>query len=313
MKALLTGGNGFIGTHLVDLLRAEGHEVRVFDRFPNRFRPDRPDVEYLMGELGNQGEMEEAVRGVDWVFHLAYNTLPQTSNDDPVHDVTSNVVASINLLNECVKEKVRKVVFVSSGGTVYGVPQSSLISEDHENNPICSYGITKLTIEKYLHLFQRLHGLEYVVTRFSNPYGELQNPNAKQGAIGVFLGHIARDQPIAIWGDGEVVRDYLYITDAVKALLCAAQYQPEDSSSPRIFNIGSGEGHSLNQIVAAIKTVVGPHVTVNYSSSRSLDVPCNVLDISRARTHLRWNPEVPLTRGIEMSWNWIKSLQLAKS
>ncbi len=313
MKALLTGGNGFIGTHLVDLLRAEGHEVRVFDRFPNRFRPDRPDVEYLMGELGNQGEMEEAVRGVDWVFHLAYNTLPQTSNDDPVHDVTSNVVASINLLNECVKEKVRKVVFVSSGGTVYGVPQSGLITEDHENNPICSYGITKLTIEKYLHLFQRLHGLEYVVTRFSNPYGELQNPNAKQGAIGVFLGHIAREQPIAIWGDGEVVRDYLYITDAVKALLCAAQYQPQGESSPRIFNIGSGEGHSLNQIVAAIKTAVGPHVVVNYSNSRSLDVPCNVLDISRARTYLQWKPEVPLTRGIEMSWNWIKSLQLAKT
>ncbi|MBA4074310.1 MAG: NAD-dependent epimerase [Cyanobacteria bacterium PR.023] len=313
MKALVTGGNGFIGAHLVDLLRAEGHEVRVFDRYPNRFRPERPDVEYFVGELGNHHEVEEAVRGIDWVFHLAYNTLPQTSNDDPIHDVTSNVVATIQLLNECLKEKVRKFVFVSSGGTVYGVPQTDLISEDHTNEPICSYGITKLAIEKYLHLFQRIHGLEYVVARFSNPYGELQNPNAKQGAIGVFLGHIAREQPIAIWGDGEVVRDYIYITDAVKALLCAAQYEPKDNSSPRIFNIGSGEGHSLNQIVETIRSVVGPHVTVEYTESRSVDVPINVLDIHRAKTYLNWQPEVPLIKGVEISWNWIKSLQLAKS
>jgi len=221
-------------------------------------------------------------------------------------------VGTIQLLHECVKEKVQKVVFISSGGTVYGVPKTDLISEDHENNPICSYGITKLTIEKYLHLFQRIHGLEYVVARLSNPYGELQNPNAKQGAIGVFLGHIARNQAIAIWGDGEVVRDYLYITDAVKALLCAAKYEPEDENSPRVFNIGSGEGHSLNQIVATIKEVVG-EVSVNYSESRSVDVPVNVLDISRARKYLQWKPEVPLTSGVEMSWNWIKSLQLAKS
>jgi UDP-glucose 4-epimerase len=313
MKALVTGGNGFIGTHLVDLLVAEGHTVRVLDRYPSRFRTDRPEVEYQCGDLENLHEVEEAVKGIDWVFHLAYSTVPQSSNDDPVHDIRSNLAATVQFLNECVKEKIRKFVFISSGGTVYGTPRTSPISEDHPNDPICSYGITKLAIEKYLHLFEQIHGLKYVVTRISNPYGELQNPNAKQGAVGVFLGHVARNQPITIWGDGEVVRDYIYIGDTVRGLLSAAKYEPSQHSDPRIFNIGCGRGRSLNEIVSAIREVVGPQIEVRYTEARAVDVPENVLDISRAEKYLGWKPEVELTEGIRASWNWIKSLQLAKS
>jgi UDP-glucose 4-epimerase len=313
MKALVTGGNGFIGTHLVDLLVAEGHTVRVLDRYPSRFRTDRPEVEYQCGDLENLHEVEEAVKGIDWVFHLAYSTVPQSSNDDPVHDIRSNLAATVQFLNECVKEKIRKFVFISSGGTVYGTPRTSPISEDHPNDPICSYGITKLAIEKYLHLFEQIHGLKYVVTRISNPYGELQNPNAKQGAVGVFLGHVARNQPITIWGDGEVVRDYIYIGDTVRGLLSAAKYEPSQPSDPRIFNIGCGRGRSLNEIVSAIREVVGPQIEVRYTEARAVDVPENVLDISRAEKYLGWKPEVELTEGIRATWNWIKSLQLAKS
>lgn len=309
MKALVVGGNGFIGTNLVDHLLASGHQVRVFDRYPNRFRGQLPDVEYVVGDIGNHGEMEEAVKEMDWVFHLAYTTLPQTSNDDPVYDIRSNIADTVQLLTECVKAKVKKFVFISSGGTIYGVPQESPIKEDHPTDPICSYGISKLAIEKYLHLFRKLHGLEYVVARISNPYGELQNPNAKQGAIGVFLGNVARKQPITIWGDGEVIRDYIYIGDAVKALLRAAQYQPNEES-PRVFNVGFGDGHTLNEIVEVIKRVVGPHVEVKYTGSRPVDVPVNVLDITRARTALGWQPEIGLEEGVARSWQWINSLQL---
>jgi UDP-glucose 4-epimerase len=315
MKALVIGGNGFIGTNLVSLLLAQGHQVRIFDRYPNRFgtpaaASSAHPVQNVVGDFSNHGEIAEAVRDMDWVFHLAYTTLPQTSNDDPVYDIRSNVGDTVQLLQECVKNKIKKVVFISSGGTVYGVPKRAPILEDDPTDPICSYGITKLAIEKYLHLFQRLHGLEYVTARLSNPYGELQNPNAKQGAVGVFLGQIARNQPITIWGDGNVVRDYIYIGDTVKALLCAAEYKPEGPDSPRVFNVGFGEGHSLNQLVDAIKDVVGPHVEVHYTESRPVDVPVNVLDITRARKYLGWQPEMTLHDGIGKSWQWINSLQL---
>jgi UDP-glucose 4-epimerase len=173
---------------------------------------------------------------------------------------------------------------------------------------MCSYGISKLTIEKYLHLFHRLWGLDYVVARLSNPYGEHQNPFAKQGAIGVFLGNVVQGHPITIWGDGEVVRDYVYIKDAVKALVLAAEYDAAPGE-PRVFNVGFGQGYSLNEIVAEIKKVVDMPVEVRYTPSRPVDVPVNVLDVSRAARHLEWQPKVSLAQGIKQSWSWIKSLQ----
>ncbi len=187
MKALVIGGNGFIGTHLVTALKAEGIQVRVFDRYPSKFAEPDTKVEYIVGDLGNHGALNEIVNGMDWVFHLAYTTLPKTSNDDPLYDVRSNLIDTIQLLQECNNFGIKKFVFVSSGGTVYGVPQTVPIKESHPTDPICSYGITKLAIEKYLQLFYHLYSLEYVVLRLSNPYGPGQNPNAKQGAMAFFL------------------------------------------------------------------------------------------------------------------------------
>lgn len=309
MKATVIGGNGFIGTSLVDNLLAQGIEVRVFDRYPSRFREPLEEVEYIIGDLGNHGELLDAVDGVDWVFHLAYTTLPETSNEDPGYDVRSNVIDTIQLLEECRNTKIKKFIFVSSGGTVYGVPESVPIREDHSTEPICSYGITKLTIEKYLHLFHHLHGLDYVVARIANPYGERQNPNSKQGAIGVFLGRIARGQPLTIFGDGKVVRDFIYIGDSSEALVSCAKYEPQ-KGEPRIFNIGSGVGYSINQIVETIEKVVDVPVLIERTPSRAVDVPSNVLDIERARKYLKWSPEVDLEKGITRAWKWTKSLSL---
>lgn len=308
MKALVIGGNGFIGTHLVERLVQEQVEVRVFDRYPSRFSQPIPGVQYVAGDLGNHGEAAHAVEGIDWVFHLAYTTLPETSNDDPVYDVRSNVIDTLQLLQECSAHSVKKFVFISSGGTVYGVPKTVPIREDHSTEPICSYGITKLAIEKYLALFQRVHNLEYVVARLSNPYGERQNPQAKQGAVGVFLGRISRGEKLTIWGDGEVVRDYVYIGDACDALITAANYAPSQGD-PRIFNIGSGVGCSLNDLVNALKKVVDTKVEVEYTASRVLDVPANVLDVSLAKKHLGWSPTTTMDEGLARSWKWIKSLQ----
>lgn len=309
MKAAVIGGNGFIGTSLVDNLLASGHQVRVFDRYPSRFSEPIDGVEYVIGDLGNHGELHEAVSGMDWVFHLAYTTLPQTSNEDPSHDVRSNVIDTLQLLDECRNSKVKKFIFISSGGTVYGVPQEVPIKESHQTEPICSYGITKLTIEKYLQLYNYLHGLDFVVARIANPYGERQNPNSKQGAIGVFLGNIARGQPITKFGDGKVVRDFIYIGDTAKALTACALYEPK-KDDPRIFNIGSGVGYSINEIIETIESVVDVPVNIEQTPARAVDVPSNVLDISTAKKHLNWQPETELKEGISKAWEWTKSLSL---
>jgi UDP-glucose 4-epimerase len=304
MKALILGGNGFIGSHLVDRLLLEGHEVRVFDKYEERYRKPLPGVEYRFGEFGNRGLLADALSGIDTVFHLISTSLPKTSNDDPAFDVQSNVIETIFLLEQCVAGRVGKVVFVSSGGTVYGNPVALPIHEESPTNPECSYGITKLTVEKYLALFKHLHGLDYTIVRPSNPYGSRQNPNGIQGAIAVFLGKVARREPIEIWGDGSVVRDYLHISDLVNGLYLAAV----TPSPHRLFNLGSGRGHSLQDIVAAIRVVTGGDLPVLYKPLRPFDVPEIFLDITLARREFSWEPLVSLDQGIRETWDFVKKL-----
>ena len=196
----------------------------------------------------------------------------------------------------------RRVVFVSSGGTVYGVPKSVPIREDHATDPICSYGITKLAIEKYLHLYRELHGLESVVLRLANPYGERQRTHASQGAIAVFLGKALRGEPIEIWGDGSVVRDYIHISDVTRALLLAMDH----AGSNRLFNIGSGLGASLNEVLEAIESATGVAPERHYLDGRPFDVPRSVLCIERAERELGWRPHIGLKEGIARTAAWLR-------
>lgn len=304
MTFLVLGGNGFIGSHLVDRLLAEGHGVRIFDKYEERYRRPLPQVHYHFGDFGNRGLLAEALTGIDTVIHLISTSLPKTSNDDPAYDVQSNVIESLFLLEKCVELGVGKVVFVSSGGTVYGRPQQVPIGEDGATNPECSYGITKLTIEKYLALFRLLHGLEYTIVRPSNPYGSRQNPLGIQGAIPVFLGRVARGEAIEIWGDGSVIRDYLFIDDLVEGISRAAAYRGEE----RIFNLGSGRGYSLNDLVAIIAAVTGRSVPVNYLGGRNFDIPEIILDIGRAGRELGWAPQTAIETGIRQTWEFVRAM-----
>jgi UDP-glucose 4-epimerase len=290
-----------MGTHLVDRLMADGERVRVYDRSPSRFRPAPKDAEYVEGELGNHGLIREAVEGAEVVYHLVSTTLPKTSNDDPIYDVRSNLVDTIQLLECCVEAGVRKVVFSSSGGTVYGPPRSLPITEEHPTEPISSYGVVKLAIEKYLGLFRHLHGLDYAALRISNPYGPYQNPEGQQGAISVFLHRIRGGRPITIWGDGSVVRDYLYVSDLVEALVLAARVE----TRAKVLNVGSGRGHSLNELLRTMTETLGEEPEVQYLPARALDVPENVLDVGRARAELGWSPNVGLAEGIARVWEGI--------
>lgn len=306
MNCLVLGGNGFIGSHIVDKLLAEGHRVRVFDKYEEHFRKPLALVDYRFWDFGNRGLLMEALTDMDIVIHLISTTLPKTSNDDPAFDVQSNVVETLFLLEQCVFQKIKKVIFFSSGGTIYGNPSLLPVPENAMENPECSYGITKLTIEKYLALFYRLYGLEYTILRPSNVYGSRQNPNGIQGAVSVFLGKVKQGLPIQIWGDGNVVRDYVYIDDLVEAVNQVVRCNTAD----KIFNIGSGKGVSLNEVIDVIYQVTKREKQVEYREKRTFDVPRIYLDAARAHQQLNWHASTLLLEGIARTWNFIQKLEL---
>ncbi len=303
---LVLGGAGFIGSHLAEALAQEGHRVKVFDR-PHVDRlplfPRARGFEVFTGDFLNPQALAPALQGTELVFHLVSTTLPKSSNDNPVYDVESNVLGSLRLLELCREQGVRKLVFVSSGGTVYGVPRTTPVAENHPTEPISSYGIHKLMVEKYLGLAHRLHGLDYRIVRPANLYGPRQRLDIAQGAVTVFLDRALRDQPIQIWGDGSVVRDYVYVADAVDAMLKAARFD----GAQRIFNIGSGKGTSLNELVAEIEKLLGRPVKFEHSEPRALDVPVNVLDSSLAERYLGWRASTPLGEGLRRTCEWLRA------
>jgi UDP-glucose 4-epimerase len=295
MRCLVIGGGGFVGSWLVTSL-AERHDVRVL----TRSSPLRAGkfVDWRTGDYNDVDVLRDALRGVDAVIHLAWSTLPASSQDDPVRDVTTNVGASIQLMDGCRKAGIRKIVFASSGGTVYGISKDDRISETHPTNPICSYGITKLAVEKYLHIFRELHGLEYVVLRIANPYGHSRSGVGLGGAVGTFLSRALRDEEIVIWGDGSVARDYLHISDVADAFLRVLESDPPS----RIYNIGTGLAHTLNELIVEIERITGKQLKVKHTAARGFDAPRNCLDIRLASAELGWLPRVPLPAGIADTW-----------
>lgn len=303
-KCLVFGGGGFIGSHLAEELLNRNHEVVIFDKlnFSKRNLSHILDkVKVIEGDFNNEIDIKNSLNGIDYVFHLVSSTLPASSNENPVYDVETNLISSLKLFKECSDRKIKKIIFLSSGGTVYGIPEQLPVTENYFSNPICSYGIVKRTIEEYLFLFNKIAGLKYNVFRLSNPYGERQNPNAAQGAIAVFINKVIHDEPIEIWGDGEVIRDYIYIKDAVAVLAKSLETESNDT----VFNLSSGTGHSLNEVIEVIKKVSGKNIKTRYKSARNIDVPVSILDNSRAKKLFNWKPETPLEEGIKKTYNFL--------
>jgi UDP-glucose 4-epimerase len=304
-KCLILGGGGFIGSHLADALLDNGYEVVVFDKL----NFSRKNLNHILGKIkinegdfNNEIDLKNALKGIDIAFHLVSSTLPANSNENPIYDVETNLISSLRFLNEAIENKISKVIFISSGGTVYGIPERLPIKEYHPRKPICSYGIIKKTIEDYLYMFQKLYGLDYYVFRLSNPYGERQNPFVSQGVIPVFLKKILKNEQIEIWGDGTVERDYIYIKDAVDAIIKVLNINPKD----RIFNLGSGKGHTLKEILEIIENVSGKKAKVVYKEKRNIDVPVNVLDNKLISETLNWKLETEIEIGIERTYEYLK-------
>lgn len=299
-KCIIFGGGGFIGSHLAEELITKGYNVRIFDikNFNKRnLSHFIESIEIFEGDFNNHIDIKTSLQNIDYVFHLVSSTTPSISMANPLYDIETNLISSVNLLQECIKlGTIQKIIFISSGGTVYGIPQEIPISESHPTLPICSYGIIKNTIEHYCMLYQRLYGLKCKIFRISNPYGERQNPKGKQGVIPIFLNKILLGQKIEIWGDGEVIRDYVYIKDVVNLLVKSLALEVPNS----IYNVGSGHGLSLNELIRIMEEVTNTNANVKYLEKRSFDVPCNILDNTLAKTEYFWEPKMDIQSGINI-------------
>lgn len=305
MKITVFGGGGFIGSTIVDRLLLGGHDIKVFERpriASYRTFLANENIEWVTGDFFSKSDIGSAVEGADVIVHLVSTTLPKSSNHDPIYDVQTNLVASLQVLDAMVTHQVGRIVFISSGGTVYGRPRYIPIDEAHPTNPEVSYGITKLAIEKYLLMYGNLQNIKPVILRVANPYGERQRIETAQGAVGVFISKILKNQTIDIWGDGSVQRDFLHVSDVADAFAKAVTY----SGPEAVFNISSGTGTSLNELVQLIGDVRGDIPDVAYSPGRNFDVPVSILSNKLAHKELDWTPKVSIKDGISRTLRWME-------
>lgn len=303
-SCLVLGAGGFIGGHLCHALVRAGAEVHGFGRRP-LFADSLPPLRFTPGEFGDRTALARAVDGAEVVFHLLGGTTPEVSNTDPAADLRTATLASVHLLEVCRNAGVRKLVFVSSGGTVYGVPRVVPIAEDAATDPISAYGINKLVVEKYAQLFAYLGGPAAVSLRVANPFGPFQNPHRRQGVVPAIIRAVLAGRPVEVWGDGSVVRDYVYVTDVAAALLAGVAH---DGAS-RVFNVGSGVGRSVVDVVGAVGRLTGRTPDVVFKPGRRADVPRNVLDIGLARRELGWQPTTDWEDGLRRTIEWMELLE----
>jgi UDP-glucose 4-epimerase len=304
-KVLILGGFGFIGTNLAEeLLKRGNYEIIIFEAKKVIIQnPDiLNDVKVYYGDFHNEKDYEIIFKEnkIDIVLHLIGTTIPSKSNQNIIYDIESNLKNTIKLLDIMKKYHVKNIVFLSSGGTVYGISKNK-IKELDPTSPICSYGIMKLAVEKYLFLYNYLYGINFLILRPSNPFGEYHT-SSQQGLINVILEKILNGEPIEIWGDGSVVRDYIYIKDFVRILVDLIEKDIQNE----IINIGSGRGYSINEILTIIKKEIG-NFPLEYVEARKVDVPYVVLNINKLRTFLEPNL-MSIEKGIKKTYNWLKKI-----
>ena len=306
-SCIIYGGGGFIGSHICDGLLKKGYKVTVFDKInfshANISQLDH-DINIIEGDFNNEIDLYNSLDNIDYVFHLVSSTLPASSNANPVYDAETNLISSLRLFNEVINRGIKKVVFISSGGTIYGIPEQVPIPETHPRRPLCSYGIIKKTIEDYLFMFNHLNGLKYNVFRLSNPYGERQNPLYAQGLIPVFIRKILLGETIDIWGDGSVERDYVYIKDIVPVLVNSL----ENQDNKGIYNLGSGKGYRINELIKMMEEITGKKAILSFKKSRKFDVPVNILDITKVADMFNYKPSIDIITGLTLTASYINKI-----
>ena len=302
MRILVTGGAGFIGSNVVDGLLARGHDVAVFDDLSSGRREFvDPRATLFEGDLARPEDVERCIAEFrpEVVDHHAAQIDVRKSVSDPIHDARTNVLGSIGLLQSCSRHAVRKVIYASTGGALYGEGRQLPATEDHPVNPEAPYGISKHTVEHYLYLWKLLHGLDYTVLRYPNVYGPRQNPHGEAGVNAIFIGMMLHGERPRIFGTGEQVRDYAFVGDIVAANVLAL-----DRGAGQMFNIGTGVGTSVLDIVRTINEVLGTRIEPILEAARAGEIQRIYLDASRAKADLGWVPTVSFREGLKRTIDW---------
>lgn len=307
MNIILLGAAGFIGTNLtIKLAENNNNVITIVDKNKSYFSTiqEKKLKNVIIKEAGFDinTDFDMLLQNQDVLYHLVSTTVPTTANQHIPQELTANVVTTSQLLEACVRNKVKKVVFLSSGGTVYGNSTLCPLKETTETNPISSYGLQKITIEKLLHLYYYMYNLDYRVIRLANPYGPYQRPNGVLGAATTFTYKALKNEEITVYGDGSIIRDFIYIDDAIRGILNIAEGKKEHKT----YNLGCGYGTSINQLLSVIKSSLDINLNIIYKSGRQVDVPVNFLDISRYESDYgKLNP-ITLEEGIRRTADFMK-------
>lgn len=303
MRVALLGGGGFIGTNLALTLAGKVAELRGFGRhriFPAAWQ----GLPWTDGEIGS-AEVRQVIAGSDTVIHLAGTSTPGTADRRIADDAEVNVIDTLKLLDQCAELGVRRVLFISSGGTVYGVPQQLPTPEQAATDPITAYGVAKLAIEKYLKVYRQQRGLDYRILRVANPFGPYQTTRKAQGLVAAVIASALHNKPLQIWGDGRVVRDYIHVSDVVDAVVKVLGHQGES----RIFNIGSGKGHDLLEVVRAVELLTQRKLRLDFLPARPVDVPISILDSALAARELGWHCAMSFESGLAQTLRWARNFE----
>ena len=307
MKCLVTGGAGFLGSHLIERLLLDKHSVVCLDDFSTGREKNLANVEneiqIIKGDIREIEVVSEAIKGIDCVFHLAAQISVSRSVREPQFDASVNILGMITLLEAIKKDQV-KFIYISTGGAIYGEPASIPASERTFEEPISPYGLSKLVGEKYLQWFHREYGLPYIIIRPANIYGPRQDPRGEAGVISIFLGRIQNNEPLEIFGDGTDTRDYVYVKDIAELCVNAMH-----SSSIDTFNAGTGNQTNLLELIEVIEQVTEYTAEKKFCEPRPGDVQHIALDSRKAFKYLGWKPSTPLSNGIQKTWDWFSSNQ----
>lgn len=291
---LVLGGNGYIGKYIVDKLSSLNNNVIVADYNVDDCK-NTEHIKYKKIDFTTCENFDDYLIDIDVVIHLVSTTVPSEKTENIIKELSDNVFPTIKLLDSIVKNSVQKIVFISSGGTVYGEHNKTPIKENEEKNPICNYGILKALIEKYLELYGNYYDLNYNVIRLSNPYSEKTKNGQNQGIIPIIIDQILSGKTVHIWGNAENIRDYIYIDDVVEAIIKIIKYTGKE----KIFNVGTGVGHSIHDILKLVERLLPKQcINIKYTNNRKCDVRNNILDVSKAQLELNWTPTISLEAGI---------------
>lgn len=307
MKILVTGGAGFIGSHVVDTFLNAGHEVVVVDDLSTGRRSNlNPGAKFYQVDIrGPQLADIFSEERPDVVDHHAAQMDVRRSVEDPLFDADVNVLGSIKVIEQARRNGVKRFIYISTGGAVYGEPEYLPCDEDHPVNPICPYGASKHTVEHYLYMYQEMYGLEYVVLRYPNVYGPRQDPHGEAGVVAIFTGQMLNGEQVVINGDGNQERDFVFVEDCAGANLLALDAKHSNS----IYNLGFGKGTSINEIYTQLKKITDYKLDANYGPEKAGETRRIYLDASHAKNELGWVPNIGLEQGLEKTVDYFRLVE----